>query len=366
MLCDAIGRAAPERTRRPGRRERDALAAEAAQAINVDLFVTERPYLFETKAAIGQGVALCRTAEALALVGLYLRSQNEFIIWQAADGRGGALTMNEGLYYQVGAVELLPQSWRWSAACSEASRTTGDETLSELYHSLLRRIQRVLKGRDSFHRAYNLPQNNNDTARAALTELDAILLSLMAAVDGTARVAHLVLGLPVGAHRAGWQYDQKWLPQVAKQAPALAALFDPGMPSHHTLTILRLLRNTIHGQMMRTTAVNRPGRVRETVIRLPSPDEASILSSIQALDSQAAWGVRTGANGSALVDPAAFVERFLPHVLTLLEAVMALTPVERLNPAPATGRPSIVARRTGTADWYGERNRLSIRWQLGF
>lgn len=155
-------------------------------------------------------------------------------------------------------------------------------------------------------------------------------------------------------------------PQVAKKAPALAALFDPGMPTHYSLTILRLLRNTIHGQMIRTTAVNRPGRVRETVIRLPCSDEAPILSSIQALDSQAAWGVRTAANGSALVDPAAFVERFLPHLLTQLEAAMALTPVERLNPAPATGRPSTVARSTGTADWYSERDRLSIRWQLGF
>ncbi len=346
------------------RRERDALAAEAAQAINVDLFVTERPYLFETRAAIGQGVALCRTAEALALVGLYLRSQNEFIIWQAADGTG-ALTMNEGLYYQVGAVELLPQSGRWSAACSQASQTTGDETLSELYHSLLRRIQRALKARDNFHRTYNLPQNN-DTARTVLTELDSILVSLMAAVDGTARVAHIVLGLPGGAHRAGWQYDQKWLPQVARQMPVLAALFDPGTPSQHSLTILRLLRNTVHGQMMRTTAVNRPGRVRETVIRLPGSDEATILSSIDALDGQAAWGVRTGANGSTLVDPAAFIERLFPHVLTLLEAVMGQTPVERFNSAPATGGLSTVARRAGMADWYSERNRLSIRWQLGF
>jgi hypothetical protein len=138
------------------------------------------------------------------------------------------------------------------------------------------------------------------------------------------------------------------------------------VPSHQTLTILRLLRNTVHGQIMQTTAVNRPGRVRETAIRLPSPDEASILSSIQALDSQAPWGVRIGANGSTLVDPAAFIERLLPHVLTLLEAVMRLTPVECLSPAAATGRPSTVARRAGTADWYSERNRLSIRWQLGF
>jgi hypothetical protein len=118
--------------------------------------------------------------------------------------------------------------------------------------------------------------------------------------------------------------------------------------------------------MMRTTAVNRPGRVRETVIRLPGPDEAAILSSIEALDGQTEWGVRTGANGSTLVDPAVFIERLFPHVLALLERAMEQTPVERLNPGPAAGGRSAVARRAGVADWYSKRNRLSIRWQLGF
>lgn len=35
------------------RRERDALAAEAAEAVQADLFITERPYLFQSRAASG-------------------------------------------------------------------------------------------------------------------------------------------------------------------------------------------------------------------------------------------------------------------------------------------------------------------------
>ena len=238
-------------------RARDALAAEVAQAVGADIFVTERPYLFETRAAIGQGVAICRTAEALALVSLYLRSQGEFIVFPAPDGTGG-LSMNEGLYYQVGSVELLSQSWRWSRVCAEISQATGDETMSELYGSLLRRLQRALKTRDGLHLACNLLQNN-DTARTVLTELDSILVSLMGAVDGTARVAHLALGLSGTPYGAGWQHDQSWLPKVAAHEPDLAKLFNPGAAHHHTLTILRLLRNTVHGQMLRTTAIQRTG-----------------------------------------------------------------------------------------------------------
>ena len=348
------------------RRERDALAAEVAEAVHADLYITERPYLFATQALQAQRVTLCRTPEALALVGLYLRSQNEYIIWRAADG-SGSYSMNEGLYYWVGSRELLPTAWRWFSACVQESRAAGDDTLLDLGQSLLRLVQRALEARDRFHRTFSLPQNN-DTARSVLSELDSILVSLMGAVDSSARVAHMVLGLPGNLHDAGWQRNQRWLPQIAAHEPMLAALFDADTPHYHTLTIVRLLRNTIHGQMMRTIAVQQGARPQETVIRLPGQDEATILTSIDALGGQAAWGVRSAANGSSLVDPGVFVERLFLNVLALLNAVMGRTPVERLSHVrltPAHSQPPPV-RRAGEADTFSERNRLSIRWQLGF
>jgi hypothetical protein len=331
-------------------RARDALAAEVAQAVGADIFITERPYLSETQAAIGQGVVICRTAEALALVSLYLRSQGEYVVLPAPDGTGG-LSMNEGLYYLVGSVELLSQSWLWSHVCAQISQATGDETISELYGSLLRRLQRGLRTRDSLHRACNLLQNN-DTARTVLIELDSMLVSLMGAVDGTARVAHLVLKLPGRPHAAAWQHDQNWLPKVAAQQPELAKLFDPGAAHHHTLTILRLLRNTVHGQMLRTTAIQGTARLQETAIRLPPADEAMIMTAMSDLGGREAWGVQTGANGSALVDPADFVEQLFPHVLALLNATMERTPVERLAPTPS-GR--VAQALPESAAWYSEQ-----------
>ena len=46
-------------------RGRDALTAEVAMAVNADLFVTERPYLFETRWPVAQGVTLCPIPKAL-------------------------------------------------------------------------------------------------------------------------------------------------------------------------------------------------------------------------------------------------------------------------------------------------------------
>ena len=346
-------------------RGRDALAAEVAQVVGADLFITERPYLFASRSSIGQGVAVCRPADALAMVGLYLRSQGQFIIWNAADGSGGH-SMNHGLYYWVGTRELLPTAWRWFSACVQESRAIGDDTLLDLGESLLRRVQRVLESRDRFHQAFNLPQNN-DTARSVLTELDSVLVSLMGAVDASARVAHHVLGVPGSPHDAAWQWA-RWRGQIASRQPTLAALFAAGTPLSDTLTILRLLRNTVHGQMMRTTIVQSAGHLRETAVRLPAGDEPAILAAMDALGARADWGVRPAARGSSLVDPGLFMERIVPKVIALLNEVMAATPVEHLQHVrltAASGQPPS-PQRAGQADTFGERNRLSIRWQLGF
>jgi hypothetical protein len=303
--------------------------------------------------------------EALALVGLYLRSQQAFIIWRGVDGFS-SFNMNEGLYYWVGTRELLPTAWRWFAACVHQSNATSDGTLLGLGESLLRRVQRALEARDRFHRVFNLPQNH-DTASAVLSELDSILVSLMGAVDASARVAHLVLGIAGNPRDAGWQFDQRWLPRVATAEPTLAALFNTGTMHSRVLTILRFMRNTVHGQMIRSINLQQPGRMLETAIMLPASDEAAILSSMDALGGRHSWGA-SGAANRWLVDPGVFIEQLLPWVLTILNEVMDKTPVERLSHAQLTQadcQPPAPNPNAGGMDTFGERTRLSIRWQLG-
>ena len=70
------------------------------------------------------------------MVGLYLRSQGEFVLWRAADGSGGP-TANEWLYYQIGAIELLPELWRWSGVRDATSQHGALEALSGLAGALL-------------------------------------------------------------------------------------------------------------------------------------------------------------------------------------------------------------------------------------
>jgi hypothetical protein len=120
------------------------------------------------------------------------------------------------------------------------------------------------------------------------------------------------------------------------------------------LIILTGLRNTIHSEMIRAT-MQQSGRNRDASIRLPDDDQQKILDAMDAMGGRTTWGVRTEPDGSEVVDPGLFVERLFPEVLTLLNAVMEHTPGGG-GPRPQGQGPR----------WYNERNRLSIRWQLGF
>ncbi len=335
-------------------RERDALAAGVATAVEADLFITERPYLFGERKIHIPCVTLCRVQEALAMVGLYLRSQGEYVLWRAPDGSGGP-TANEWLYYQIGAVALLQELWRWSGAQAAAPRQGTPYALVGLTGALLMRVVRALRTRDSFHRALNLPQQR-DAVRTVLVNMDTILVMLMGAVDASARYIHVLLEVQ-GDHRdAGWQKGG-WRSRLAGQSQPLADLFASGTPLADVLTILSRLRNTVHGQAIQAT-MRQNGQVRDAPITLPAEHESQVLASMDNLGGRAAWGAQPGAGGAVAVDPGQFVEQLFPAVLRLLNAVMAATPpayVRSQQPHPDSG-----------PRWYSERNRLSVSWQLGF
>ncbi|MHB1850138.1 MAG: hypothetical protein ACYCSX_18195 [Acidimicrobiales bacterium] len=343
-------------------RRADALAEMVADAIGADLFVTKRPYLRATTWQIANSVTIVDVDEALAVLGLYLRAQGQYVTYRSPEGRDSVL-MNRGLFFWVGARELLPSAWRWFTACAQHSARARDDGLLLLGQSVLQRAQRALQMRDEVHVGLNKPQDN-DTADEALSALDVVLLLLLGAVDATARVAHAVLGLTGPAHRAGWQRNG-WVSEVAAAEPPLAALFRPGTDEHHTLTILRLLRNSIHGEAMQAVGVGRPRRRERTLVSLPASREPELRAALVALGGLASWGIEELVPGRLHFDPGVFLERLFPHVIEMLDRIMHETPVERLSHVGLQPEASL-APAGPDAGPFSEINRHSIRWQLGY
>ncbi len=341
-------------------RKADGLAASiASQVLAADIYVTEREYLHQVSWNIAPGVALCRPDDALPLVALYLRAQDEFMI-------DHNLNFNRGLYYWVGAREILPASWRWFSACVQHDTGNQDSPLVLLAQSVLQRVVRALEARDGVLVAHSQPQDN-DTRREILARLDDVLVDLMGAVDAAARVAHRVLGLPAGNEfMAAWQ-RKEWLSSVAKEAAPLAEVLTAGSPGSWTLEILRRLRNSVHGTALQSLALQEASaREERSMIAIPPTDVPDLITAMDALGGHPAWGAQRLMPNQVHLDADVFVEALLPHVISLLNELMSRTPVERLDNVALTeahSRPP-VSDSSSIGVWdHGVRT--SIRWQLG-
>lgn len=341
------------------KRHADALAAAvASDGVHADLFITERDFLHKRGGYAVRGVTVCTVSEALAWIGLYLRCQDEYCV-------NSAWKFNRGLYYWVGTRELLSSSWRWFGACVQHSQSTGDRSLTILAGSLLQRFDRALEARDKVHVALNQPQNN-DLREDAISALDTILISFMAAFDVAARVAHRVLGLTSQEYLAGWQSQGRagWWRQLNAIEPSLADVVANGTTGQHVLTILRLLRNSVHGAALQGVAYIQGRTQRGTLVGLPPQDEGTLLASMDALGGRNSWGVGATTQYGTLVDPGIVVEQLFKFVPSVLNELMDKTPVERLagvQLGPADLVPSIDNYGNPFEGW----KRRSIRLQLG-
>jgi len=341
------------------KRAADALALQVALGLDADIFVTERPYLYLSRGRSSRTKVL-RAMEALAIVGLYLRSQGVHSVIRNQDAH---FPMRRGGYFAVGAMELMPSVWRWSAACHQESSATGDPRLGELAGALVQRIARALESRDELHQIANRAKSN-DTRYSVLSGLDDALLLLLAAADVSARVAHRVLDLGERhQHLAGWGRPD-WVKKVREKDKNLAALVGERTPGWILVRGLAALRDSIHAEALRNL-LSADGATQSSVLFALPPSRAPELSAMfDCFGGAAAWGVRETHQGERYADPGMFVDQLFTRTLGFLHVVMARTPVERLPHvrAPLPDSPESAGR---VLNRYSETSRKSIRWQLG-
>ncbi len=343
-------------------RRADARAVGATEAIHADVFVTDRPYVFEALGGRTNGVTCLTPEAALPLLGLYLRAQGAYAVYGTGPLGPALVRWNRGLLYWVGARQALPAGWRWFSACVQHADGGGDERVLYLGGSVLQRIERALRARDVVHIALNQPQNN-DTADEALAAFDEAALLLMGAVDASASVAHAALKIPKPPKRAGW-HAPDWIKEVQNLRPSLAAVVAPGTAAEAALTVLRQMRNTIHGEAMTAIGTRGTGMSRaETHMSMPGVDQATLLAATGASGGDASWGITAQPQGiRAEMD--VLLERLLHEVIEALNLLMEETPVESLahvTLAPDQSKPP----NDGADSVWSAANRLAVAWQLG-
>ena len=180
------------------------------------------------------------------------------------------------------------------------------------------------------HRALNQPQHN-DTAELALSNLDVVLITLMGALDVTARIAHLTLELPAKLKYSGWQ-NRGWLEAAVASEPAVAELFAAEGWNATVLRVLSRLRNAVHAAAPAPLGISTPGQGRQaTMVSFPHTDGEQLAGWMDRLGGRDAWGVTSVLGGRYHADPSALLEQLFPAAIEVIDRTMAATPVERLG-----------------------------------
>ena len=163
----------------------------------------------------------------------------------------------------------------------------------------------------------------------AIESLEAALAMLLAAVDVTAVVAHRVLGLGGSGTHAGWQRPG-WLSRAAQVHPGIDAVVAAGTANGDALTVLRHVRNSLHGEALFGAGIHEAGGAPRALMALPRNRLRAVLDAMDRMGSSTAWSVQPYGATELRVDPGVLLEMLLPRVAVPLNDVMQATPVESL------------------------------------
>lgn len=356
---DSYAHLSPDEGKR--RRRLDTVAGATARTAHADVYITDRPYLHTKWWTWHRDLNICRSSEALELIGFFLRSRGHYISW--ADPRSGPVRIsNQSMFNWIASRALLPAGWRWFSHCVAADKGAPLGDLSHLGGSVFHRLGRYLIARDAIYRAASLPQTNS-LADEAMYSMDVALVFLQGAFDAVARVAHRSLSIPKSERGASWRRDG-WRRELDRTCSELFDLTSDETPGGDLLDLLGILRNTIHGAGLESVGFSRAlsSEPLETLVRLPPGEVDRVRQILQRQGWEENWGLEDMGAAMLHARPDSVIDSFLRPAGALLDRMMAATPVENLTPGVVVAVPS------PSHDPYftlAVRHQQSALWQYG-
>jgi hypothetical protein len=334
--------------------------AAVAEEIETDALVTADPLLLDHRSDRFLSRANIRgVEEAIALVGLFLRSRGDYTVWPEY-----ALTYGRGGYFWGLARELLPAAWRWFSACVASSFNGGPRQALTLGQAAIRRVDRALRCRDVVHIEVAKP-DSRDAAGEALFYLDSLLVALSGAFDAVARVAHITYELPGQLRWASWR-NRGWLKQLGHADDNLAARMASATDGGDSLELVSALRNCLHGEALDLVTVSGGYEEGRTLVTVPDAEAAKVRSIVQRHPSADLFGIEHISSGLAL-KPEVLCEAVVPWAVSTLDDLMVATDVTRLPGVVAqalrAGPPT--DERQGFPGLFEEETRRRLRMLAG-
>lgn len=196
------------------------------------------------RAAFGagdQGFLRCKrivtVAEALAIIGAHVRQRDEVPL-----GGRPLHVQRRTEVYPLTAKVILANGQAWWSAYLQSSRSQQSDPTS-VGQAVFTRLGQALRGRDAVHEALRTGKERQGILDA-LHHLDSVLTHCVGTLDALASAAHDIFGVSSRSEPA-WQ--RGWRTDLARIAPTVASVVDPGTRLGVVLRVLTNARNSIHG-----------------------------------------------------------------------------------------------------------------------
>ena len=329
------------------------LFAAASDEMEADGFVTRRSYLLDLTHHRDPVAFL--PEDAAALIGLVRRVRgNSSLGRDMMNMRLGGST-----HHFVLERELLRDAWPWFSAIVSSGVANQDDSFLYLGQTARERFTRVLQIRDRLQFAAK-GEPTDTRGDEVVFQLETLLMFLSAAFDAAARVAHVVY-FDRNYKNVGWR-NERWRESVRAEEPTLAAVADDGTRGGTILQIIGALRNTIHGEGLRTEAHQQVGQRPAHVVRVTSKEGERLMRLLEEIDGDVtAWGLREEDQQVTLAADR-FVEALVPEATALLNQLMAATDTQRLP--GAAGAPPAELVNGPSPEWWTDLLSYEIRTRV--
>ncbi|BCW35811.1 hypothetical protein StoSoilA2_18670 [Arthrobacter sp. StoSoilA2] len=294
----------------------EALMVAAAEEIGADILITRRQGLHSLRSTFVRGLTIVDVADAISIGGLFLRSRGEY---SRAIFPQITVDSNKTMFYESSVSLFLPHQIEILRRSQLLAADRKEPEAVRLAAAAFRRMSRSIERRDQIWQLICRPQDI-DTAEDMLALYEALLTSLMGAIDATARLANTIYQLPVPMYLVAWQ-RKDWAKELKLRASQLWSAYYEHPEHEFVLTTLRLLRNTIHAEGLESIAVSERHRVVATWIEIPPSEGKEIAETASQTADPDEWSIQTTDGGRFYADPGPMMDRLILSILTLLADV---------------------------------------------
>lgn len=218
------------------------IQAEAHYALRRDIFVTTSPFLLKNRDKLAE-LNIRSPLEALKVVGLYMRCQNEHEWISELKDNVRFLSSNHS-YFEYFTRGFLPANWRFLRYIRAFLKAKDERYLGI---SVLNRCSSALQARDELARLFYMPEEYGSSDKRAY-HFDYLTLLLTGALDSLSLILNRLYSLDLQPNACSFSpFGEKFSKRLKTKPEALIIIrLIEDIRTKSFLKILYRLRNRIH------------------------------------------------------------------------------------------------------------------------